>query len=95
MKLLIVSKILVQASNPPKLDQVFSFLDDIPGLMYGIGVLLALAMMLLGGYMWVFSAGDPQKVKQAQGVLTWAVLGVIFLSITRVLLMFIFNNLFT
>ncbi len=89
----IILKILLETFEPPTLDTAFSFLDNIPSLMYGVGMFLALAMTLLGGYMWVFSAGDPQKIKQAQGVLTWAVIGIVFLTLVRVILMFIFTQL--
>ena len=36
----------------------------------------------MGGYMWISSSGDPAKIKQAQGTLTWAIIGLLFTILT-------------
>lgn len=68
---------------PPKLDEVGGILANVLDLILPIGGLIALAMIVYGGYMWMLSSGDPGKLKQAQGTLTWAILGLIFLAIFR------------
>jgi len=43
---------------------------------------VALAMFILGGYMWLFSAGNQERVKKGRNTLVWASIGlaVIFAS---------------
>lgn len=36
-------------------------------------------MVIVGGYMWIVSGGDPARKQQAQGTLTWAVIGLVLL----------------
>ena len=65
--------------DPPKLTELFSSFDGITEYLLPIGIVLAIAMVVVGGYMWMSSAGNPDKVKQAQGTLTWAVIGMVFI----------------
>ena len=51
-----------------------------------IAGLLAFLFVVYGGYMWMMSAGDPDKVKRAQGILQWAVIGMIFTILVSVIL---------
>lgn len=71
---------------PPRLDEIGVILDSVLELILPIGGLLAVAMIVYGGYMWMLSSGDPGKLKQAQGTLTWAIFGLIFLAIFRTVL---------
>ncbi len=71
---------------PPRLDEIGGILDSVLQLILPIGGLLAVIMIVYGGYMWMLSSGDPGKLKQAQGTLTWAIFGLIFLAIFRTVL---------
>ncbi len=77
----------------PGIDEVWNivenFLDIFPQF---IGVVAA-AMFVYGSYMWIFSAGEPQNIKKAQGVLTWAVIGLIFYIISRLVFNYAFELL--
>lgn len=48
--------------------------------------LLTFFFIVYGGYMWMMSGGDPAKVKQAQGTLTWAIIGLIFVILVNLIL---------
>ncbi|MCA9376995.1 hypothetical protein H6763_03085 [Candidatus Nomurabacteria bacterium] len=74
------------AAPPPRIDGLTAIFDRIMALLLPFGGLLALGYMVYGGYVWMMSGGDPAKVKKAQGILTWAVLGLIFLSIFGMIL---------
>ena len=43
----------------------------------GIGLLL---MLLVGGFNFLFSAGDPKKLEQARGTISQAVIGLVIMS---------------
>jgi hypothetical protein len=77
---------VIESGDPPTLSQLFSTLDIIFEKIAPIGGFICLVFVVLGGYMWMTSAGDPIKIKKAQGTLTWALIGLIFLVISGVVL---------
>ena len=63
---------------PPELEEIFPIIYNGVKFFFGFIAIIAAAMVVYGAYMWMASGGDPQKTKMAQGVLTWAVIGLIF-----------------
>jgi hypothetical protein len=92
-----VSAVIAEDAEPPKIDGdkvvewINTGLDFITAAVY-IGVVV---MGVLGAYMWMTSAGDPGKIKQAQGTLTWAIIGLVFFLIIKMLLTYFFVFLTT
>ena len=76
-------------ADPPKIGgggspgdpSIPSIVDSILGYLFPLAGLIAVIFIIQGGYMWIISAGDPSKVKQAQGTLTWAVIGLIVILV--------------
>lgn len=69
----------VFAQEPPRLSVLGEAIDKIVGYVFPAGVLIAVIMIIVGGYMWIISGGDPARKQQAQGTLTWAVIGLVLL----------------
>lgn len=69
----------VFAQEPPRLGVLGEAVDKILGYIFPAGVLIAVIMVIVGGYMWIVSGGDPARKQQAQGTLTWAVIGLVLL----------------
>lgn len=69
----------VFAQEPPRLEVLGEAVDKILGYIFPAGVLIAVIMVIVGGYMWIVSGGDPARKQQAQGTLTWAVIGLVLL----------------
>lgn len=94
-KLYILSALLLPtrafAAAPPKLDEIGGIFESVFELILPVGGLFALGMVVYGGYMWMLSSGDPGKLKQAQGTLTWAIIGLVFLAVFRTVLKSIFD----
>ena len=71
---------------------ISSIVDKVLGYLFPLAGLIAVIFIIQGGYMWIISAGDPARVKQAQGTLTWAVIGLIVIliifSVLQVILKF-------
>lgn len=86
-----VSKIF--ADEPPKLtqQQIDAMVDSITSKIVPFATLLAFVFVVYAGYMWMISAGDPDKVKKAQGTLQWAVIGLVFVVITSLIIKAILN----
>lgn len=86
---LVISPVYAQA--PPKLDEASGLLDGIFDRILPIAGFMALAMVVWGGYMWMMSAGDPGKVKQAQGTITWSIIGLVFVVLVGMILTVVFD----
>jgi type IV secretory pathway VirB2 component (pilin) len=71
--------------NPPKIEDLIASIDGVLEYLVPVAALVAVVFVIIGGYMWMTSAGDPDRVKQAQGTLTWAVIGLIFVLLTGLL----------
>lgn len=72
--------------KPPELTEIAVIIDNIFGYIFPAGVLLAVIMLIVGGYMWIVSGGDPARKQQAQGTLTWAVIGLVVLFLVKTLI---------
>lgn len=87
--LLFPSSIYAQEDVPPPIDPetIQKILDDVVyKYIFPIGGLICFAFIVKGGYMWMMSAGDPDKIKQAQGTLTWSIIGLLVVIIARLLI---------
>ncbi len=81
------------STTPPTLAALFRSFDGLTDYLVPAGILLAIVMVIVGGYMWMSSAGNPDKVKQAQGTLTWAVIGIVFILIIGLLIKLLVDSL--
>ncbi len=72
--------------EPPKIEELFTGFDTVIDWLVPIGVVISLVFIIIGGYMWMTSAGNPDKVKQAQGTLTWAILGLVLILLAGLLI---------
>ena len=50
---------------------------------------LALAMFVYGGFIWMLSRGNPEKVKKGTDILTWAFIGLIIIFSSYAIVSFI------
>jgi len=71
----------VYAADPPRLYEIMEIVKEVFGWIFPAGALIAVAMIIVGGYMWIVSGGDPGRKQQAQGTLTWSVIGLVVLFI--------------
>ena len=77
--------------DPAQLSGIGDVLDRVVKLIFPVAGLVCVVFIIIGGYMWIISAGDPGKVKQAQGTLTWAIIGLIFILVAGALINVIMN----
>ncbi len=78
---------------PPRIGEIGGILDNVMGYLTPIGALLAVGMIVYAGYMWMMSSGDANKTGEAQGTITWAVVGLVFLVVFRWILKIVFDFL--
>ena len=73
---------------------------DIPTLigriirgLIGISGVLALAMFVYGGLMWMTSAGNKERVDKAQKTVIWSILGLVIIFASYALVSFVLSAL--
>jgi hypothetical protein len=57
----------------------------------GIVGSLALVMFVYGGFMWMLSAGNKERVQKGKEILTWATVGLVVIFSAYALVMFVFK----
>lgn len=50
------------------------------GILFFIGIVLALIFLLWGGLSWITSGGDPDKLGKARSTIIYAILGILFIA---------------
>lgn len=65
------------SDEPKKLEEFFAMFGNISQYLFPIAALVSFVFIVVGGYMWIVAAGDPARIKQAQGTLTWAIIGLV------------------
>ncbi len=78
---------------PPTISGIGTILDKVMDIIFPVAGVVCVIFIIIGGYMWIASAGDPSKVKQAQGTLTWAIIGLIFVLVSTLIVRTIVNAL--
>ncbi|MGI5898066.1 MAG: pilin [Candidatus Dojkabacteria bacterium] len=76
----------VFADEPKQLGHFFDMAEKVFSKIMPIAGLLCVIFIIQGGYMWMTSSGDPAKIQQAQGTLTWAIIGLIFVILSSSIL---------
>ncbi len=79
------------ADDPPKIGGVFDVIDSVLDKLLPIAVILCVAMFIVGGYMWMTSGGNPDSTKKAQGTMTWAAIGFVFIFLAKAILTLVSN----
>ena len=59
----------------------------------GLSVVIAVAMIIFSGYMFITSAGDPDKVEKGKNALTAAIVGMIIVFLARLLVVFLITDI--
>jgi NADH:ubiquinone oxidoreductase subunit 6 (subunit J) len=55
-------------------------------LIFAFGAIAVIFMLLIGGVQWIISGGEKEKVAEARKRITWAIIGMITLSLAFVTL---------
>ena len=89
----LASPVFAQDEPPTLSGNIGPIVDKITGYLFPVAVLISLVFVVMGGYMWIISGGDPSRVKQAQGTLTWAILGLVIVLVIFGILRIVINFL--
>lgn len=59
------------------------------GVLIGAGVIISLIFVVWGGFSWIISGGDKQKLDRARKTLIWAIVGLIVMMVSFAFLKFL------
>lgn len=74
---------------PAGLDQIESIIANVISVTVGLGFIAMLVMLIMAGFKYLTSAGEPKAIQSAHQTLTWAVLGLLFMAVAWVVLQLI------
>lgn len=77
LPLFFATPVFAQEDNPKKIGELFGVLDNVFKYIFPLAGLICVVFIIIAGYMWMSAAGDPSRIKTAQGTLTWAIIGLI------------------
>ncbi len=71
---------------PAGLDQIEAMIGNVISVIVGLGFIAMLVLLVWAGFKYLTSAGEPKAVQSAHSVVTWALLGILFMAIAWLLL---------
>lgn len=69
-----------------------NIIDSILGVITYIAGILAVILILVSGYRFVTSGGNPNAITQARQTLMYALIGIIVVAVSQSLILFIFSK---
>ncbi|NLB12018.1 hypothetical protein GX830_01425 [Candidatus Dojkabacteria bacterium] len=62
---------------------------DLIKFFIGFSAFVAVAILVVAGYLFITSGGDPEKVEKAQKAITAAIVGLVIVFIARAIVFFV------
>lgn len=76
---------------PSGLDQIESVFSNVISVMVGLGFIALLVVVIMAGFKYLRSGGEPKALQSAHQTFTWAILGILFMIIAWLTLVLIEN----
>lgn len=67
-------------------------LSDITTIVAVVAGIIAVVMIMYGGYQYITSGGESSKVQDAKKTITWSVIGLIVTVFARTIIVFVINR---
>lgn len=74
---------------PAGLDQFEAIVGNLVSVIVGLGFIATLVMLIMAGFKYLTSGGEPKAIQAAHQTATWALLGILFMAIAWLLLQLI------
>ena len=89
----VCSSVHSQASKSKSSNPILKILKTVINIMsYFIGI-VAVIVLIIGGFQMVFSGSDPQAVSKARSTIIYAVVGVVVAVLAQVIVLFVLRNI--
>ena len=77
--------------NPAGLDQIEQVFSSVVSVIVGLGFMVLVVMLVMAGFKYLMSGGEPKAIQAAHQTATWALLGMLFMAIAWLILQLIEN----
>ena len=74
---------------PAGLDQFEAMVGNLVSVIVGLGFVATLVMLIMAGFKYLTSGGEPKAIQAAHQTVTWALLGIVFMAAAWLLLQLI------
>jgi len=74
---------------PAQLSDIGNIIGNVIGLLAPAAAIALLAMLIIGGYQFMTSGGDPKSAAGARNTLTYAIIGIILVAASWLVLLLI------
>lgn len=82
----------IPLENPVSANSVPELINTVIKAILGIVGAVALLYLVLGGFTWLTSQGNPEKVKKGRETLVWAIFGLAMIFFSYVILNYVFTE---
>jgi len=72
--------------------QVNHFIGTIVNVFTGIVGVVAVIMIVVGGFQYITSGGDSSKISTAKNTIIYAIIGLIFVALAQIFVQFVLNK---
>jgi len=97
--LLIMIPLAVLAEDPPEIknpiiyDTIIEVVESLTSFVFTLGIVLAPLVFLIGGFVFLTSGGDTNKVQKGKDIMVYAVIGFVIILLVKGLVELIKNAL--
>jgi len=71
----ILEAAIIKFENPLGYDDVEDIIDAFVDIILLVGIPIAILMILIAGFYFITSGGNPEKIKTAKRIIFWTVIG--------------------
>jgi len=82
---------ILVANAPNMLGDLTAVFASVISIALPIAGVVIFVMLVIGGFRYITSAGDPRKLEGAKGTLTYAILGLLLIALAFLILVAISN----
>ena len=75
------------------IEDILGDATNLINILIGLGSVVAVAMIIVGGYTLIFAAGEPDKIEQGSKTLTGAVIGLVVVWVAGIGIKFLLQLL--
>jgi type IV secretory pathway VirB2 component (pilin) len=83
----------VKSGVGTRIEDLQTWLPQLLNIMIGLAALVAIAVLVVSGYMYITAAGDETKVEKATKSMTYAIIGLVIAFISAILVEFVLKQI--
>lgn len=72
-------------------EQIVQLINNIVNVLLGLGGAIAVLFIIWGAYQYLTAFGDEAKAEEGKKTITWAILGIIFIIVSRLLVLYVWH----